>query len=135
LVVLIFCLTFKGIVLCVFNAAGTDDLIMRILFHIQNIPILLNDAHYLLLRFRIDIRMVIDRPGYCAYSNAAHPCNIFNCDLFHLSVFLLHYFSALPYLLFRPQFQSFAFSPTFYRKTPVKSKQSQNCKKPSGCLQ
>ena len=37
LVVLIFCLTFKGIVLCVFNAAGTDDLIMRILFHIQNI--------------------------------------------------------------------------------------------------
>ena len=37
LVVLIFCLTFKGIVLYVFNAAGTDDLIMRILFNIQNI--------------------------------------------------------------------------------------------------
>ena len=31
---------------------------------IRNIPILLNDIHYLLLRFRIDIRMVIDRPGY-----------------------------------------------------------------------
>ena len=51
---------------------------------VGNVAVLLNGVHNHFLRFRIDVRMVIDGSGYRADSYLADSGNILDCDLFHI---------------------------------------------------